>query len=191
MSLGLYGGTFDPIHLGHLVLAESLQEICGIERIAFVPAARPPHKRDRRIASFEDRCQMVKLAIVQNPHFEMLELEATREGPSYTIDTVRELRSQEPNRIHLMMGADTVSELGSWHRIDELLDQVQLAVAARPGYDPREISALVDNLRPDQIDQVLAACHETPWIDVASSKIRQRVATGQSIRYLVPKIFDF
>jgi len=186
MSLGLYGGTFDPIHLGHLVLAESLRDLCGLETVAFVPAARPPHKQGRRITPFSDRCRMISDAIASNPHFELFPLEAEREGPSYTLDTVRALRADGHRAITLMIGADTVPELASWRGIGELLELVEIAIAARPGYDPQALSVLEGKLSSAQLERLRDACYETPFIEASSREIRQRISVEASVRYLVP-----
>lgn len=184
MRLGILGGTFDPIHLGHLLIAEIARESLALERVLFVPAGDPPHKQDRSKTGAWHRRAMVELALAGNPSFELCPVDLERPGPHYSVDTVRLIRS----RYHLpagacffIIGADSLQDLPTWHRAGELVRLCRLAVAGRPGYRP-DMAAL------EQLIPGLAG--RCDWVDVplsglTGSDIRARIRAGQSIRYQV------
>lgn len=177
LRLGLFGGTFDPIHVGHLILAEITHEMLDLDRLVFIPARVPPHKRGAR-ASAEHRLRMTELAAADNPHFDVSDVEIRRDGPSYTVETLRHLREENPpgTEHYLLMGADSARDLESWREHEELLRSSTVVVLARSGVDPEDLPpAVAANAR------VLA----TPLVEVSSTEIRQRVGTGRTIRYLV------
>ena len=180
-ALGVLGGTFDPIHLGHLILGEQVREQLGLDRVLFVPSARPPHKLGDRIADAEHRLAMVELAVTSNPHFAVSRRELDRVGPSYTITTIKELRSQGHGQVYFVLGADAVLDLRSWREPDELLRACQVVAAARPGFDLSRISRALGAERASRV-RVL----DIPQIEISSTDLRQRVAAGRSLRYLVP-----
>jgi nicotinate-nucleotide adenylyltransferase len=175
----LFGGTFDPIHVGHLILAELVGEAEELAEVLFVPAGRPPHKAGLASASAEDRLRMVELAVAGNPRFAVSTIELTTPGPSFTIDTVRRLKAAGSERLALILGSDSLVELGTWREPEALVRECELLVVARPGADlenaPAEFRARA---------RVIPA----PQIDIASRTIRARVARGQSIRYWVPDL---
>ena len=179
MATGLMGGTFDPIHMAHLIIAEVALEQCGLDRVLFVPSAQPPHKCEGGVSSIEDRIAMVQLAIEGNDRLELSDIEARREGKSYTIETIRELRATlGPNEsIYFIMGADSLTQLSSWKAPKHLLDEVQIVVARRPGVNEHEAD-------PEALDRVLIL--DGPLMEISSSDIRRRSGEGRSIRYLVP-----
>jgi nicotinate-nucleotide adenylyltransferase len=175
--LGLFGGTFDPIHWGHLILAEITRQFLSLQRIFFVPARIPPHKGQVR-ASSEQRYRMAQLACAGNPHFEVSDVEIRREGPSYTVDTLRDFRSSVASdaEIFLIMGADSARDLGSWKDHETILEQSNVVVLERSG--------AVGETLPSRIAPRITVLH-TPLIELSSSDIRRQVRSGGSIRYMV------
>jgi nicotinate-nucleotide adenylyltransferase len=182
-GVGVMGGTFDPIHLGHLAVAEEAREVLGLERILFVPAGRPPHKAADEVTSVEHRLAMVELAIADNPAFELSRIEVDRPGPSYTVDTLEALAAGgEP--VTVILSAETLAELPTWHEPWRLFEAARVAVAPRWGYpapDPGWLAATFPG-REDRVTYL-----EGPRLGVSSTALRARVAAGRSIRYLVPQ----
>lgn len=177
MRLGLFGGRFDPPHLGHLLAAQGALEALNLDELWFVPAKTPPHKP--AVASAASRLEMVQLAIASNPAFRASELELSRAGPSYTFDTVSEVGLQRPDdTLFFITGQDAYAEIATWHRAAELVRQVHMVAVARPGYT-------LDELEPAfrQRVQILPTrlCH------VSSTEIRHRLKRSLSVRYLVPE----
>ncbi|HIE04708.1 MAG TPA: nicotinate-nucleotide adenylyltransferase [Candidatus Latescibacteria bacterium] len=176
MKLGVLGGTFDPIHIGHLILAQEAYVELGLERVIFVPAADPPHKDPRNVSPVHHRFQMVKLAVEGDPRFHVSDLELRRSGKSYTVDTLRHLKELWPaSELFLLIGADNLRELPTWKDYQELFQLSEVVVAHRPGAEP-EVE-LADRVRFLPI----------PMVSVSASWIRERVAGGKPIRYLVPR----
>ncbi|MEZ5065501.1 MAG: nicotinate-nucleotide adenylyltransferase [bacterium] len=173
--LGIFGGTFDPIHLGHLIVAELARCLLRLDRVLFVPARIPPHKGPVATEP-EHRFRMTCLATEGNPHFAVSDLELRREGPSYTVDTLRTLRAESPEGTdtYLLMGADSARDLETWKDSDILLEEATVVVADRRG--DGEIPARV---------RERATLLSTPLIEISSSDIRRRVRDGRTIRYLV------
>lgn len=185
----LFGGSFNPIHHGHLIVARAVAEELGIERVLLIPSAQPPHKQDQELAPAEDRRAMVERAVAGEPVFAVDDRELRRDGPSYTIDTIDAFRAEltEGTTVYWLIGGDTLPELHLWHRARELLDRCTVVTAVRPGYETPNLSVLEPTLRPDQIAQLRAHVLPTPRIDISATDIRARVRAGQSIRYLVPR----
>jgi len=183
-ATGVFGGTFDPIHLAHLAVAEAARDAFGLRRVLFIPAAQPPHKPGRDISPVEDRLAMVEAAVEGNPAFEISRLEIERSGPSYTVDTLTALCEAAPgDRLALILSAESYSEFGSWHEPRRILDLAALIVAPRVGYadaDPDLIARQFPEAR------VTVAFMDGPRIRLSASEIRQRAADGRSVRYLVP-----
>ena len=180
-NIGVMGGTFDPVHLGHLAVAEEAREVLGLERILFVPAGQPPHKPAVEISPVEHRVAMVELAIADNPAFELSRIEVDRAGPSYTVDTVEALARDAD--VTLILSAETFAELPTWHEPERLFEAGHLAVVPREGYpapDPAWLAATF----PGREDRVIYL--DAPHLGVSSTAIRDKVAAGRSIRYLVP-----
>lgn len=168
---GLFGGSFDPIHFGHLLLAREAKERLGLDRVIFIVAAISPHKLDRTPAPAADRLAMVRAAVAGEPGFEVEDGELTREGPSFTIDTVRALRGRHPDdAFFYFIGADNIAKLHTWREIDALRRLAQFVVL-----DRGEEIAAAGFLRVRR------------QFDVSSTDIRKRVARGESIRYLLPE----
>lgn len=176
MRIGILGGTFNPIHIGHLVLAEEAKEKLNLEKVIFVPAYIPPHKKGEEITEADDRLKMVNLAIRGNPSFEVSTFEIDSKNTSYSIQTLREFKKRygEDTKLFFITGADSLGELFSWKGLDEIFKLSQFIVANRPGYD-------VANL-PKEVEVVTI----TP-LEISSSQIRRKIKEHKSIRYLVPE----
>jgi nicotinate-nucleotide adenylyltransferase len=174
--IGLFGGSFDPIHLGHLVLAEQAAEQLKLKRLYFIPAGQSPLKTRAPLASGRDRLAMIRAAIRGHPEFEALDLEIRRKGPSFTIDTVAAVSEGTSAKIFLLIGADALSDFARWHRARELARRVTFAVFRRPGSrgirPPRWVTRWVEV--------------KGPLIEISSTAVRERIRRGRSIRYLVP-----
>ena len=183
--VGVLGGTFDPPHVGHLWLASLAADGLNLDSVLFMPAAQPPHKGGLIISRPSDRLLMTRLAINPNPTFELSGLEMERPGPSYTIDSVAELKRLHPDTdLYLIMAADSLAQIDTWREPDRLLAEIEWAVGPRPG------SALPDRSSLEQrFGDHASRLHllEGPSLDVSSSEIRRRVAAGDTIRYLVPR----
>lgn len=187
LRYGILGGTFDPPHVGHLVLAQEAQIQLGLDRLWFVPTGAPPHKPGRRVSSHADRREMVERAIAGNPRFALSAVELERDGPSYSVDTLRHLRREWGQSVMmcLVMGWDMLTYLPQWRQPEHVIATVdRIAATHRPGFtvDPEEIARLERSL-PGLAQKltVLAA----PQVEVSSTEIRGRVASGVPIRYLV------
>jgi nicotinate-nucleotide adenylyltransferase len=182
-GLGVMGGTFDPIHLGHLAIAEEAREALGLDSILFVPAGRPPHKRAQDVSPAEDRVEMVRIAIEDNPAFELSRIEVDRDGPSYTVDTLEELALETGAELTLILSAETFVQLPTWHEPARLFAAASMAVVPRDGYPVPDPSWLEEAF-PGREDRVTYL--DGPRLGLSSTSIRARVAAGRSIRYLVP-----
>ncbi|KPC74691.1 nicotinate-nucleotide adenylyltransferase [Laceyella sacchari] len=179
MRVGIFGGTFDPIHLGHLILAEQAREVAALDQVWFIPAAEPPHKLDKRISASNHRVNMVRLAIQHHPCFQLSTMELERKGPSYTHDTVRMLSEAHPDaQFYLLVGADMVKDLPNWYKIKEILQSVQVIGLGRPGVEVESLPVYVKNRLHWIPDPTLT--------NISSTMIRQRLSQGKSARYLVP-----
>ena len=182
MNIGVLGGTFDPIHMGHLVVAEEARIKVGLNEVLFVPAGQPWRKLDRNITLAAHRVEMVRRAIADNPHFKLCTLEVERPGPSYTVDTLTMLRKQLGSGASLffILGRDTLAELPLWKEPKKLVQLCRLVVAPRLG--SKDLKHLETSI-PGLLDKVIQL--DMPVIGISSAEIRQRIAKGLSIRYLV------
>ena len=180
MRLGVFGGSFDPVHIGHLIMAEHCREQGRLDRVFFVPAARPPHKLDKPLAPFHHRQEMLEFAIAGYPPFQVSLIEKDRPGPSFTVDTLRELRAAQPNdEFLLILGSDCLPDLPSWREPAAIAQLAELLVVARPG---TEVAQPPAEFRWRRID--------CPLMEVASSDLRRRIGEGRSVRYLVPRAVE-
>jgi nicotinate-nucleotide adenylyltransferase len=190
-SIGIMGGTFDPIHVGHLAVAEEARDALGLERILFVVAGQPPHKAADAVSSVAHRLAMVELSIAGNPAFEPSRLEIDRPGPSYSADTVVELdraertAGREPD-LTLIMSAETFADLPTWHAPARLLALARIAVVPREGYPAPDPGWLARALPAGGGQEARVDFLEGPRLGLSSTALRDRVAHGRSIRYLVP-----
>lgn len=175
MTIGLLGGSFDPIHHGHLLAAQASVEALGLDELRFVPARQQPFKVGNHGAAAADRLRMVELAIMGEPRFAVERCEIDRPEPSYTVDTLRELRARDPAQsLVLLVGADAAAELPTWHQAEEIGKLARVVMFARPA----------------AVDPGVAGTFETicvPQLDISASEIRRRVRAGRSIRYWVPE----
>jgi nicotinate-nucleotide adenylyltransferase len=173
MRIGIFGGTFDPPHVGHLIAAQEVYEQLGLDRLLLIPAAVPPHKRDETVSPGEVRLEMLRAAVAGDDRFEVSEVELERDGPSYTVDTLRALRTDHPDaELFLAMGADQLDAFDTWKAPDEIVGLATLVTFGRSGTEPESGGRPVTRV-------------EVPEIDISSTLIRQRVARGAPIRYLV------
>jgi nicotinate-nucleotide adenylyltransferase len=187
-SVGILGGTFDPIHHGHLAIAEEVREALGLERVIFVPAAAPPHKPGRPISRAEDRVAMVEAAIAGNPGFACTRIEIDRPGPSYTVDTLEEVRGAmlpAAGDPWFILSAEALAELPTWRAPDRVLDLARLAVVPRGGYATLDAEWVREHY-PGREDRFRFL--PGPLLPISGSVVRRRVAAGRSVRYLVPDV---
>lgn len=180
MKIAIMGGTFNPIHYAHLLSAEQVREGLDYDKILFVPAARPPHKSQPDMVSAEHRYQMVLLATVDNPYFEVSRIELDRAGPSYTIQTIKTLRHLygETTELAWIIGADSLIEYKIWKDFDEVLTQCTMIATTRPNYD-------LACVPPEIRNRVIT--FQITGVDMSATEIRERVRNNNSIRYLVPE----
>lgn len=188
MRIGLFGGSFNPIHVGHLIASRAVAEHLRLEKVYLVPASVPPHSAPKSLAPSPHRLEMVRLAVQDEPLFEVSDYELLQPGPSYTVLTVEEFRRRLGDGAELfwIIGADSLPELANWYQADRLVDLCRIITAARPGWEVPDLSALARRLRPDQVEKLRAGILQTLRIDVSASEIRRRIAAGLSIRYMVP-----
>jgi nicotinate-nucleotide adenylyltransferase len=186
MNIGVFGGTFDPIHLGHLAVAEEVRTNLGLAEVLFVPAGQPWLKADRAISAVQHRVEMIKLAIAGNPHFKLSTCEVDRLGPSYAVDTIDILQQQlgTEARLFFLLGSDALSELPQWKEPSRLIQICHLVAFTRPGFALPPLESL--ELVIPGLSQH-ATFVEVPQIDVSATQIRNRVARGVSIHRLVPQ----
>ena len=182
-TIGLLGGTFNPVHEGHLSIAREALRLFALDSVWFIPCAVPPHKPVHDLASNADRLAMLRLAIAGEPRFEALDDEFNRPGKSYTLDTVRALQALHPgDAFAFIVGADTLPELPTWHRPLDLLPLVRIVSLARPGFAP---DAAASHLPPPWPERLLADLRSGEPLDVSSREIRAKIAAGQPVS-LVP-----
>ncbi|MFQ6674102.1 MAG: nicotinate-nucleotide adenylyltransferase [Fidelibacterota bacterium] len=179
MKVCLFGGTFDPPHVGHFIIAEAIKESEKFDKMIFIPVFMPPHKEEMRVSSVEDRLEMLHLCLDPDENFELSEVEIKRGGVSYTIDTLKEVESTYQlgaDSIYFLMGSDSLLEFHTWKNHELILKQCRVLVAARPGFRPSRIP-------PRVLARIRFA--NMPQIEISSSLIRDRVAHGLTIRYMV------
>ncbi len=182
---GIMGGTFDPIHIGHLILGESAYEQFQLDKVLFMPSGNPPHKKNRNGASNWQRVEMVKKAIASNPHFELSLEEMHEEGYIYTKETLRRLRSQNPDTdYYFIMGADSLLSFDTWNGPQEICDQCILVVAVRDSMDHKTLDLKARQLAEKYHADIRIL--ESPNLDISSNNIRSWCRQGRSIRYYVP-----
>jgi nicotinate-nucleotide adenylyltransferase len=189
--VGILGGTFDPVHYGHLVIAQQVREALDLDRVLFVPAALPPHKLDEEVAPAADRAAMVELAIAGNSAFSMSRIELDRQGPSYTVDTLAEFvdeaaRQRVARDLYFILSVEALAGLARWHDPARMLQLARLAVVQRPGTPLPDTDQLVEILPGGAGSVNRVECVETVPLAHSSSDVRARAISGRSIRYLVP-----
>ncbi len=194
MKLGILGGTFNPVHLGHLRAAEDVLEQAGLERIVFIPSHTPPHKDLSGGIAGDLRYRMVELAIRDNPRFAVSDFEIKRTGPSYSINTIRQIASEYGCVPYFIMGLDAFAEIRDWFAVEDVLAETNLIIMSRPGCDRPQLDRLLDGIadyRPAGGKFINGHGRELVFLDVtplaiSSSDIRRRCAAGSSLKYLLP-----
>jgi nicotinate-nucleotide adenylyltransferase len=182
----LFGGTFDPIHVGHIEVARFALEHIGAEKIIFIPAKRSPLKAFFPLAPDEDRCAMIRLAIYGRHRFEVSDYELKKSRPSYTIETVRHFKDVFGEaQLHWLVGSDAVDELGHWYKIEELIDECTVSVMCRGGFGRPDFERYVDAWGRQRVEKLERNVLETPLIEVSSTEIRRRVGAGEDISGMV------
>lgn len=191
MRLGIFGGTFDPIHNGHLLLAETFREELRLDEVRFVPAAVPPHKQDDEITAGDKRVEMLKLSVASHPSFRVDTSELSRGGVSYTVDSLRRLREEVPDaEIFFLMGGDSLAEFLTWKEPGEIL-KLAIPVVARRGSDaPLDWSRLTGLVSEERMALIQRSQFTTPLIEISSTDIRRRCTEGRSIRYRLPRAVE-
>ena len=188
--IGIMGGTFDPIHYGHLVAAEVARAEFGLGKVIFIPAGRPPHKQLQSITDSEHRYLMTVLATSSNPSFEVSRIEVDKTELTYTIDTVKDMLRiyGEDAKIFFITGADAVLELLTWHKIQELLTLCTFIAATRPGFDKRDLEQKIGEITSKYGGEII--CIEVPLLAISSTDIRERARSGKSFKYLLPEAVE-
>lgn len=186
--VGLFGGSFDPIHFGHLIAAHDIAEQLSLGRVLVIPCGEPPHKQNVRLTPADHRLAMVRLAVEGDPLFEVSEIELKRQGPSYTFDTVTQLRSQYGPTVELFwfIGADSLPQLPTWHRAAELVNIATIVTAKRPGHADPDWEKLDDAFGSHAVAMLKAHCLETHDIGISATELRNRASHGKSLRYFTP-----
>lgn len=182
---GIFGGSFNPIHYGHLMICEYIKEEMGLDKVIFIPTGNPPHK-DLEVSA-KDRYEMVKTAISPNPDFEISDIETTRVKLSYTVDTIRELKEiYKEEKLYFIIGLDTLFQLKTWKKIEDLSSEIEFVVAKRPGYlDEEKINREIKYLKENFGTKIILV--QTPLYEISSTDLRDRIKKGKSLRYLIPK----
>ncbi|MBW2618006.1 MAG: nicotinate-nucleotide adenylyltransferase [Deltaproteobacteria bacterium] len=198
MRLGLLGGTFSPIHQGHLRSAEEIWEDFSLDRVVFIPAFLPPHKNDKPVLDFNDRMAMCQLAVEENPHFTVSDLEQHRQGKSFSIDTIKDFREDSSeDELHFILGMDAFLSIPTWEGFQELFALTHFIVMTRPGYPRGDVEEILEAVSPDFRHDPRQARYlhpagcfvhfwETTLLDISSTRIRQYIRESKSISYLVP-----
>ncbi|MGI6226889.1 MAG: nicotinate-nucleotide adenylyltransferase [Peptococcales bacterium] len=189
-AIGIMGGTFDPIHYGHLVTAEAVRSEFDLEKVYFVPSGNPPHKNPDLITDSQHRYLMTVLSITTNKYFETSQIEIHRTGKSYAYDTVKIFRENFPNHvIYFITGADAIKEILTWHRVEELLDMCYFVAATRPGYDLEDLKKEELKVLPQEYLERITII-EVPAMAISSTDIKRRVREGKPIKYLLPEAVE-
>lgn len=186
-KIGIMGGTFNPIHIGHLVIAEEVRCRFDLDKIIFIPAGNPPHKDYKNITAGKHRYQMTLLATIDNPYFDVSSIELAREGITYTIDTITTLREKCDKDVDLyfITGADSIIELSTWKQVDKLLNLCKFIAATRPGFDIAKIEDKVRELEARYNKSIYSL--SVPALQISSTDIRNRINQGMTVKYLLPE----
>ena len=189
MRIGIFGGTFDPIHNGHLTVAEYVRAEMALDQVLFVPAGRPWFKEGQTVTDAGHRLEMTRLAVTDNPHFAVSDMEVRRDGPTYTFDTLTELRREKGEGVefYLILGIDALNELHRWRRPSDVLDMATLVGVTRPGAEAVDRAAL-DSIREGVSDEVVIV--DGPRIDISAADIRRRMSEGLSVRGIIPQAVE-
>ncbi len=187
--IGIYGGSFDPIHLGHLLLAETCREACLLDEVWFLPCANPPHKPEGSLTPGKLRAEMIELAIAGNPGFGVCHIELERSGPSFTVETLRQLSELHPTtEFSFLMGADSLTDLPLWREPRTILELAEVVAVNRGRQAPPNLDALENRLGTATRERVKLVT--MPAIDISATDLRQRVRTNRSTRYRIPRAVE-
>lgn len=189
MRIGIFGGTFDPIHNGHLAVAEYVRTEMALDQVLFVPAGRPWFKEGQTVTDAMRRLEMTRLAVADNPHFAISDMEVRRDGPTYTSDTLTGLRGDMGKGVefYLILGIDALNEVHRWHKPCDVLDLATIVGVTRPGAGTVDRAAL-DSIREGASDEVVIV--DGPRIDVSAADIRRRMSEGLSVRGIIPQAVE-
>ena len=191
MRIGVFGGTFDPVHVGHLILAERCRESARLDQVLFVPSAVPPHKKTHVLTPFAQRVEMLTLAISGHPPFRIDELENERSGPSYTVDTLTQLQAQRPgDEFCFILGSDSLHDFPTWRQPARILELATLLVIVRSDWPAFAVDELRKAVKLPDDFRLRYEVVEAPLIDISSREIRQRIAASQSVRYMIPRAVE-
>lgn len=189
MKLGIFGGTFDPIHHGHLILADHCRDACELDEVWFVPAASPPHKDDSKITPAQLRADMVELAVAGCPELAVSRIELDRTGPSYTVDTLQQLADEDVDReLFLIIGADSLADLPTWREPERIASLATIIVVNRGRAALPDEAALIQKLGEAVAGRIQAVT--IPPIDISSTRIRERVRQSRTVRFLTPRAVE-
>lgn len=189
IRLGIYGGSFDPVHLGHLLLAETCREACSLDRVLFLPCGQSPHKPNGAIATGPQRAEMLEFAVAGDPRFGVCRIELERSGPSYTVETLRQLRAEQPDsELFFLMGADSLADLPFWREPQAILELATIVAVNRGHRPPLDWSSLESRLGPVVRDRVQLVT--MPAIDLSATEIRERARAERSLRFRVPRAVE-
>ena len=192
MRLGIFGGTFDPVHFGHLALAEECLAAANLDELWLVPAASPPHKGGKKLSRFDQRKEMLELAIAGNEKFKVEPMEADRPGPSFTIDTLEEIHKRKPNdELFLIIGGDSALEFSTWKDPAKIASLATIIVRIRPGFSMPTEQEFISQLGKELgvVPKVIFVAGP-PFLDVSSSLLKERVSNNKSVRYLLPRAVE-
>ncbi len=190
MRLGILGGTFDPVHYGHLLLAEAAREQCRLDQVWFMPAAIPPHKQGHALSPVEQRIEMLELAVAGNPAMIVSRFEADRGGVTYTVETLAAIAAEDPHReLFFLMGADSLADLPTWREPARICELAVPVVVGRAGQGI-DFSPLAELVPAERLELFRRHQVEMPLVELSSHDIRRRVAGGQSIRYRTPRAVE-
>ena len=188
MRIGVFGGSFDPVHQGHLILAEQCREQAGLDAVWFVPCALSPHKERGAQGTDRQRIEMIELAIAGNPAFQLARIEIDRGGVSYTVDTLKSIRELHANdELFLLLGADSLDDFDAWREPSEICQLATPLVVNRPGAKKVDLSVLEKYVDSQRYESFCSHLIVSPLIDIQSRQIREKVEKRQSIRYLTPR----
>ncbi len=191
MRLGLFGGSFDPVHYAHLLLAECCREQCRLDRVEFLPAAQPPHKRDRELSSAAARIEMLELAIAGHEQFAVSRFEIERGGVSFTVETLRHYRQQYPDaELFFLLGADMLHDLPHWREVAQVCEMAVIAAVRRAGEPEPDFGVLTGIASRERIELFRRHQVDMPQIGIRATDLRRRVAEGKSVRFRTPRAVE-
>lgn len=191
VRIGIFGGSFNPVHNAHLAVAESARRELKLDRVLLIPAAIPPHKRDHRLAPDEHRLAMLRLAVAGRQGIEVDERELRRGGVSYTVDTLADLSRENPGaRLVLILGSDSLVLFPQWREVGRIFDLAEIAVYPRRGFDPNDLGALAGKFSPENLERLRRGFLSLPPVDLSATEIRERGLRGESVKGLVPQAVE-